>query len=220
MPLERVAPGLHTLRRPLRFVGVEIGARMTALELEGGLLLHSPLNVEPTELGSLGAPRWVLAPNKLHHMFIGPWIERGAEGWCAPGLPEKRPELTFSGVVTETCSPFGDEVLLVPLSCFEFTNEVVLLHRPSRTLVVTDLVFNFGPDAPLFTKVAMFGSGVYPGCNCSVLERVGMNRPAARRDLAQLLALDFDRLIPAHGEIVETGGKEALRKAFSWLGAL
>ncbi len=33
----------------------------------------------------------------------------------------------------------------MPLACFGYTDEVALLHRPSRTLVVSDLVFNFPP---------------------------------------------------------------------------
>ena len=153
----------------------------------------------------------------MHHLYAGPWIERGLESWAAPGLPEKRPDLSFDHVVTETCEPFGDDVQLIPLRCFSLTNEVVLLHRPSRTLVVTDLVFNFTADYPWLTRAAMFSSGAYPGCQASMLERVGMDRGIAREEIAGLLALDFDRLVPAHGAVIETGGKEALRHAYRWL---
>ena len=218
MPLRPIAPNVQVHEMLQTFLGLEVGARMTVLALEGGLLLHSPTDADPEDLRSVGTPRWLLAPNKLHHLYVGPWLAEGVEGWCAPGLDEKRADLTFSGVVTEEVEPFGEEVLLIPLSCFSLTNEVVLLHRPSRTLVVTDLVFNFGPKAPWMTRALMRCSGGYPGCRTTVLERFGMNRPAARTDLERLLKLDFDRLIPSHGEIVESGGKAALRSAFSWLG--
>ena len=191
---------------------------MTVLALDGGLLLHSPTDVDPAEVEALGTPRWILAPNKLHHLYAGPWLERGLEGWCAPGLPDKRRDLTFTGVVTEEAAPFGDEVLLIPLSCFAYTNEVVLLHRPSRTLIVTDLLFNFGPTAPWMTRAAMRCCWAYPGCRTTLLERVGMNRAAARTELRRLLDLDFDRIILSHGDLVETGGHAALRSAFAWLG--
>ena len=98
------------------------------------------------------------------------------------------------------------------------TREVAVLHRPSRTLVVTDLVFNFAPTAPWFTRAAMRCLCGYPGCSTTLLERVGMKRSAARRELGILASWDFDRLIMAHGEIIETGGKKALLRAFSWLG--
>jgi len=148
MPLRQVAPGVHVHETEQSFYGLEVGARMTVLELEGGLLLHSPTSIEPSAVEALGTPRWLLAPNLFHHLSAGAWLEHGLEGWCARGLRAKRPELAFAGEVTERCSPFGDEVLLFPLTCFSLTNEVLLLHRPSPTLVVTDLVFNFAETRP------------------------------------------------------------------------
>jgi hypothetical protein len=218
--LRAIAPSVFVHERPQGFYGVEVGCRMTVLALKGGVLLHSPTDVDPSAFEGLGQPRWLLAPNLFHHLHAGPWLARGVEGWCAPGLPEKRPDLDFAGVVTAECSPFGDEVLLLPLTCFAMTNEVVLLHRPSRTLVVTDLVFNFAQDAPWFTRFSMTLLGGYPGCSTTLLERVGMNRQRARQDLARLLELDFDRLILSHGQVLERGGHEALCTAFNWLGEL
>ena len=97
-------------------------------------------------------------------------------------------------------------------------NEVALLHRPSRTLVLTDLVFHLDAEAPWMTRAAIWSVGGYPGCQATLLERVFMKRQQAREDLQTLLDLDFDRLIMAHGRIIETGGKNALRNAYRWLG--
>ncbi|MEZ4240863.1 MAG: hypothetical protein R3F59_32840 [Myxococcota bacterium] len=216
--MRTLAPGVHAVESDQRFFGLEVGARMTVLELDGGLLLHSPVAVDPAALAPLGAPRWALAPNKLHHLHVGPWIEAGVEAWAAPGLPEKRPDLRFAGTVTDEGAPFGPDVLLVPLRCFPFTNEVALLHRPSRTLVLTDLLFDFPPTAPWLTRAAMRCAGAYPGCRASVLERALMRRDVARREIGALLALDFDRLVVSHGDVIETGGQAALRDAYRWLG--
>jgi len=213
-----VADGVYVLEAPQRFFGLEVGARMTALQTDDGLLLHSPLGVDASALGGLGAPRWVVAPNKLHHLYVGPWIARGAEAWGVPGLPAKRPDLRFAGVLDGAEHPFGDAIEVVPLTCFSLTNEAVLYHRPSRTLVVTDLLFHFAADAPWLTRVAMACAGAYPGCCTSVLERVGFDRPSARRDLGRIAALDFDRLVMAHGEVIDSGGRTAFREAFAWLG--
>jgi hypothetical protein len=209
---------LSCFAAPQRFMGLELGARMTVIEIDGALLLHSPIDIDPAELAPLGTPRWLLSPNRMHHLYAGPWLERGLEGWAAPGLPKRRPDLRFDHVVEHECEPFGPEVLLIPLRCFSLTNEVVLLHRPTRTLVVTDLVFNISAAAPRATRAAMWTTGAYPGCRASVLERVGMRRAIARAEITSLLELDWDRLIPAHGEIVATGGKDALRGAYRWLG--
>lgn len=212
------APGVHTLDAPQRFVGLEVGARMTVLETDRGLVVHSPVAVDPAVAASVGTPRWVVAPNKLHHLHAGPWLAAGLEGWAAPGLPEKRPDLRFAGVLDGERSPFGPDIAVFPLACFPMANEVVLLHRPSRTLVVTDLVFHFTAEAPWLTKVAFAGLCGYPGCQCTLLERVGFHRPTARREIGALLAEDFDRLVMAHGAVIETGGREALAGAFRWLG--
>ncbi|MCA9566828.1 MAG: DUF4336 domain-containing protein [Myxococcales bacterium] len=216
--MKELAGGIHTLAGPLRFLGLEVGARMTVLELDGGLLVHSPLGVEPETLAPLGEVRWVVAPNKLHHLFVGPWVARGAEGWAAAGLPQKRPDVAFTGVLEGDVQPFGSDVEVVPLTCFGLTNEVLLHHRPSRTLITTDLVFNVPPTAPWLTRAAFTCACAYPGCRTSLLERVAMDRGCARQDFARILDLDFDRLIMAHGEVVETGGKDALAAAFAWLG--
>jgi hypothetical protein len=216
--MRTLADGVHVLERPQRFFGLEVGTRMTVLELSDGLLVHSPVDLDPESLSSLGKPRWVLAPNLLHHLYVGRWLEAGLQGWAARGLPQKRPDLHFAGVIEPGASPFGDEIVLLPLTCFPFSNEVLVLHKPSRTLVLTDLVFHFPPTAPLATRVAMRCAGGYPGCRATLLEKVLMHRETARREIGELLELDFDRVIMAHGDVIETGGKAALASAYRWLG--
>ncbi len=213
----QLAPGVHIVDVPGRFAGMQLGMRMTALQLEGGLLLHSPVAVEPALLASLGQPRWAVAPNLFHHLSVGQWVDEGAEAWCAPGLADKRADLEFAGTLSGGSHPFGDEIVCMPLSCFPLTNEVVLLHRPTRTLVVTDLVFNIPGSAPLFTRFAMRCLCGYPGCSATIVERMLMRRAAARRDVATIAEWDFDRLVMSHGEVIESGGKQALLNAFRWL---
>lgn len=215
--MRTLAPGLHVHEAPQRFLGLEVGARMTVLDLGGDLLVHSPVALDPAQLAPLGAavggrPEPPAPPPRR------PVAGRGPGGLAAPGLPERRPDLAFAGVLTPGEQPFGPDVGVHPLSCFPFTNEVVLHHRPSRTLIVTDLVFHFTPTAPWLTRAAMTLACGYPGCRTTVVERVGFHRPTARREIAALLTLDFDRLVLAHGEVLERGGREALRSAFGWLG--
>lgn len=211
-----LAPGVYTIRAPQRYMGLEVGTRMTILETEEGLLIHSPINVPPSSISHLGQARWVLAPNLLHHLYVGPWADEGLQLWGAKGLVEKRPDLSFAGTVELGVNPFGSCIELLPMKCFSMTNEIAVLHKPSRSLVVTDLVFNFSSQAPWLTRTAMWCMGGYPGCKTTLLERWGMDRNIAREEISQLLDWDFDRLIMCHGEVVETGGKEALRSAFQW----
>lgn len=215
--MREVTEGVHVVEAPQRFLGLEVGARMTVLRVGDDLLVHSPVAVDPALVAPLGRLRWVVAPNRLHHLHAGPWLAAGAEGWAAPGLAEKRPDLRFAGALDGAVAPFGSDVSVLPMRCFPFTNEVVLLHRPSRTLVVTDLVFNLGASAPWLTRAAFTALGGYPGCRTTIVERLGFDRPTARAELSNLLDLDFDRLIMAHGEVIEAGGRDALAGAFDWL---
>ncbi|MGH1341526.1 MAG: hypothetical protein ACRBN8_08245 [Nannocystales bacterium] len=215
--LNTIAPGVHVLDAPQRFLGLELGTRMTVLELGEGLLVHSPVAVPPSVVENIGTPRWAVAPNLFHHMYIGPWIDAGLDGWGAPGLPDKRSDVRFEGVLSSGTRPFGDEVETYVLRCFSMTNEVVLLHKPSRTLLVSDLVFNISRNAPWMTRMAMRCAGGYPGCSVTILEKIGMRRDLAREDLAKIANWDFDRIVMAHGDVVETGGKQALLHAFRWL---
>ena len=215
--MRSIAPGVHVQERPLRFFGLEVGARMTVLELGDGLLIHSPIDVSPEDLSELGKPRFVLAPNKLHHLYVGPWIDAGVEGWAAPGLAQKRPDLSFTGVPETGTHPFGPDVEVLTLSCFSFTNEVVLFHKPSRTLVVTDLVFNFPSTSPWLTRAVMWCGCCYPGCEASLVERVGMQREVARREISAILDFDFERVVMSHGDVVEHDAKVKFANAYRWL---
>lgn len=217
--LRRLSDGVHVVERPQRFLGIELGARMTVLELDGGLLVHSPVDLDPTTVAHLGALRWALAPNLFHHLHVGRWVAAGAEAWGAAGLPKKRPDVSFAGVVARGSAPFGGDVALFPLTCLPLVNEVVVLHRPSRTLLTVDLMFNVNATAPWLTRAALRAGFAYPGPSASLIERALMRRDSARLEIAELLDQDFDRLILAHGDVIETGGKTALARAYAWLGA-
>jgi hypothetical protein len=90
---------------PLRFYGVPFGTRMTVVRLAGGgLWVHSPLDPVPplrTEIDALGPVRYVVSPNKLHHLFLGAFHEAypSAKMFAPPGLQKKRPDLGFNGVL-------------------------------------------------------------------------------------------------------------------------
>lgn len=218
--LTQLHDDLWVVQRPLSFLGVPVGARMTVVRFGRRLLLHSPVAPDPLLLASLadlGEVRWVVGPNRFHHLYLHHWIDLGAEAWAVPSLPAKRPDLRFAGIVGDG-QPWARTLETHQMSCMPFADESVFFHAPSRTLVVTDLLFNIAATAPLITRSAMWMAGSYPGVRCSHLERVLFKRAEARRDLQRILGWDFDRIVLAHGDVVETGGHKALRNAYRWLG--
>ena len=100
--------------------------------------------------------------------------------------------------------------------------EHVVFHRPSRTLIVADLFFNFGPQAPAWTRFLMrlaVGKKHDPGMARSMRLTV-KDKPALRRSLDAMMAWDFDRVIVGHGEIIESDGKRQAAEALREVGYL
>ena len=101
---------------------------------------------------------------------------------------------------------------------FPFANEVVFFHRPSATLIATDLAFNLGPDSPFLTRLVMRLGGAYGRLAPSLFERLMVrDRPSFRRSLERILSWPFDRVVVAHGDVAEKGGREELARGYAWV---
>jgi len=224
-PLCELAENIWIAERSQRFYGVEVGTRMTVMRLaDGSLLLHSPVSLAPElrrELDSIGRVCFAVAPNRLHHLYAGEVAEAypAVRLWVAPGLDRKRPDLVYVGVLgDEAPAEWKDEVDQVFFRGRPYENEVVFLHRASRTLIMCDLAFNFGPRAAAPTRLLMRLLRSYGRFGPSKLDPLLIrDRRAARQSLERILAWDFDRVVVAHGDVLESGGREALRQGYSWL---
>lgn len=216
---------LWVFERPLRVFGLEIGTRMTAIRLaDGSLFLHSPVALDAetrADLASLGPVRFVVAPSKVHHFFVAPYRDAypDAELWAAPGLSEKRRDLPFDHVLGEAPPPgWSEEVGQLLYAGAPYMNEVLFLHRKTRTLLVTDLAMNHPGDEPLYTRLWLRVVGLHRGFGVSRLVRVlTRDRAAARASLDRVLAWDFERVVVTHGVVLQRSGRRLLREAFDWL---
>jgi len=224
-PLCELARNIWIAERPQRFYGLEVGARMTVVRLaDGSLLLHSPVSLDPElrrELDSIGRVRFTVAPNRVHHLHAGEVARAYPEArlWVAPGLERKRPDLVFVGVLgDEAPAEWKEEVDQVFFRGRPYENEVVFFHRATRTLIMCDLAFNFGPRAAAPTRLLMRLLRSYGRFGPSKLDPLLIrDRRAARQSLERILAWDFDRVVVAHGDVLESGGREALRQGYAWL---
>jgi len=224
--LRQLDDALWIAEQPLRFYGVELGTRMSVVRLrDGGLFLHSPIRLEPglrDALARLGTPRAAVAPNRLHHLFIGAYRDAfpQIQLFAAPGLSGKRPDLRFDGVLDGDAAPavWATEIDQALVRGYPILNEVVFCHRASRTLLTCDIVFNFQADAPFLTRLAVRLLGGYGRFGPTWIERVLIrDRVAARSSFERILSWDFDRIVLAHGHIREHGGHAALREGYGWL---
>jgi hypothetical protein len=223
--VRELAKDIWIVERRQRFYGLEVGTRMTVMRLaDGSLLLHAPVRLDPglrRELDAIGRVRFAVAPNRVHHLYAGEVAQAYPEArlWVAPGLERKRPDLVFVAVLgDEAPAEWKDEVGQVFFRGRPYENEVVFFHRASRTLIMCDLAFNFGPRAAAPTRLLMWLLRSYGRFGPSKLDPLLIrDRRAARQSLERILAWDFDRVVVAHGDVLESGGREALRQGYAWL---
>jgi hypothetical protein len=223
--LRELVTDLWVVERPQRFYGLEVGTRMTVMRLaDGSLLLHSPVSLDTQlrrELDAIGKVRYAVAPNRVHHLYAGEVRKAypDARLWVAAGLEHKRPDLAFEGLLTdEAPAEWRGQVDQRYFRGRPFENEVVFLHRASRTLLLCDLSFNFQTGAPVLTRILLSLIGGYGRFGPSRLDPLLIrDRQAARESLEAILTWDFDRVVVAHGDVLESGGPAALRAGYAWL---
>ena len=133
--------------------GLPYPTRMAVVRLAGGgLWVWNPVALDDglaAEVDALGPVHDVVAPNKLHHLFVGEWKERypAARLHAAPGLAKKRKDLSWDAELGDEPAPsWAGEIDQVVFGGSLFLDEVVFFHRASRTALVTDLIQRFPAD--------------------------------------------------------------------------
>jgi hypothetical protein len=225
MSLQLLAPDLAVIDHPLQTRGLAVGTRTTVVRRgDGSLLLISPgplTDDDAAAIAALGPVRALVAPNLLHHMFLGAALARFAEArlFAPAALAKKQPTLTIAAPPAAVGDAVADGALAaVDVGGMPKLQETLFVHRPSRTLVATDLVFNVRPPAPWFTRFFMRLNGGFdrfgPTRICRSLVK---DRAATAAAVAAVLDEDFDRVVVAHGQVLPTGGRDAFRAGFAWL---
>ena len=229
--LKEHAPGLWTAdgqadkKIPKFLQKYDFSTRMTVIRLtDGGLFLHSPIRLDEglrAELGGLGEVRAIVAPNKFHHLYAGDACAAypSANLYGAPGLPVKRKDLKFAGMLADEARPeWRGDLEQRTIRGMPMLNEVAFFHPSSRTLIATDLIFNVPRDRPwgipIVSRLLDVGGRFGPSRLGRWLIR---DKQAARESLGLIMRWDFDRVIVAHGDVLESGGHKKVRDAFGFI---
>jgi hypothetical protein len=218
--LRSVADNLWVLEFPAKMMGTAIGRRATILRLANGeILVHStaPFSADDVAaISALGPVAWLLDASCFHDTFAeeGTAAFPQARFFAPPGFsgPKGRKVESLTGSLPEA---WAADLAVEPIAGMPRVNECAVLHRPSRTLIVADLVFNMRTEQDRWTTFFFrYLAGTFGRVGMSRMFRLFIqDRPACERSIARVLAWDFDRLITGHGEIVETGGQQELREA-------
>jgi hypothetical protein len=235
-PLDRLKPVAEDVwivdSGPLKAAGfIPLPVRMTVIRIaEGGLLLHSPTRFDPglkRQMDEIGPIRHIVSPNSAHWMFVKDWQRHAPDAtvWAAPGLRE-RAQVRKSGIRLDRDLapsaegwPAGLQQIHVP-GAGGF-REVCLFHAGSRTLVLTDLVQNLEPEKlPLIVRPFAAVAGVTaPDGRAPVYLRaiVRAKGDAAKSAARELVALQPERVIFAHGRWFQVDAAARLRRSLRWL---
>jgi hypothetical protein len=187
--MKSLADGVWQIEGPsLNMIGgVMIPSRSTVLRLSNGtLLVYSPI----AEMEIAGDVAHIVAPNRLHHRFVGAARAR----WPSAAYHER--------VV-----PADDAIESVHVDGVPKIDETVVFHRPSGTLVCADFVFNMTAEN-LRTRLAFALTGV--GGDRVAQSRewrwACKDRAAARASVERILGWPIERVAFCHGESVALDG--------------
>lgn len=210
-------------------LGPGLPVRMTVLRLANGdLVLHSPTRYSPAlhrALERLGPIRHLVAPSSVHWVFMKAWQDASPEAasWAAPGLGA-RGQVRRSGLRID--GELGDappdvwrgEVELAVVRGLGGFAEVAMLHRASRTALLTDLVQNIeARKLPWVLRPVgrVLGNLAPDGRAPAHLRAIvsSRSRAAARR----IVAWAPERVVVAHGRPIEHDAAAALARSLAWL---
>lgn len=229
MTLQHFAPDVWIADGPTvtAAAGFHYPTRMTVIRLSGGaIFVWSPLPLTAglqATVEALGEVRYLIAPNTLHHLFLGDWKSAypAAKLYAAPGLRPRRKDLTFDADLGDAAPPeWAGEIDQVVMRGNLLTTEVVFFHRASGTAIFTDLIQHFSPTWFTGWRAIVARLDLMAAPEPEVprkFRNAFVNRGQARTALRSILAWPTQRVLMAHAPPVEADGQAFIARAFHWL---
>lgn len=226
--LRQFGPSLYSAEGPtVSFFGFPYPTRMAIARLgDGSAWVWSPIALTQEladEVDAVGPVRYIVAPNKLHHLFLRQWADRWPEAqrFAPPGLARKKKDLVFQGELGDVPAPAwaADIDQAVFRGSFAMA-EVAFFHRVSRTAIVGDLIQRFSEADVSGWKRALLKFGGLLG------EQGGTPRDwrasflrhgPARAALRKVLGWNAERLLIAHGMCAQEGATRIIAAALGWI---
>lgn len=108
--------------------------------------------------------------------------------------------------------------------------ELVFCHKPSSTLIFADVFFNLPAHEQYSRSGVSPTQGIYTRIFTTFQNTQGAatwqkrflwyvavkDREAFGKSARRILGWEFDRVVPCHGDVIETGGKTVFGKIVEW----
>lgn len=209
MTLVPIAEGLWCVNGHFRSLAFRASVRMSVVAGDGGLVLYSPVALDDGDLRAIvaqGPVAAIVAPNLYHHLFLRAAAAAfpQARVFVPEGLEARIGPVAHAETITRAAPP----ALPRGIDHFVFerhmVRETVLFHRASRTLVTSDLLYNYQPEHNPGEKAFFRLIGCYGAPGVAFYHRFAIrDRPAVRELIAQVHAWAPRRIVMSHGRIVE-----------------
>lgn len=222
---EVVVPGaIWATERPVWFGGVRLRARTTIVRLAGGALwVHSPST--PTDevcaaLDTLGEVRWIVVPNRFHHLQAPATAARYPKA-VVVGPESARSRNQQLSLMLHTSNPeylrATPELTPIHLNGVPFLDETVFFHAASGSLIGADLLISACARDHWSWRMAARIWGRYGKIRTPPDVRWSTRANAeAAESIARLRALPLERILVAHADPITDRPAEQLADAWNF----
>jgi hypothetical protein len=207
-------------------LGFPYPTRMAIVRLgDGGLFLWSPVRLTAglqATVEVLGTVRYLVSPSKQHHQFLAEW--KAAYPWArmyaSPGLVQQRHDLAFDDKLMDRAPQAWaadlDQVLVH--GSFAMT-EAAFFHRASKTALICDLIQHLPPAKGLRGWLSKRRGVVEQATTPLDYRATFTHRKAIKQAVKHIVGWNAERVIIAHGDLVEHGAAAFLQDALAWVHA-
>ncbi len=197
---------------------------------DNSLFIISPIGLTcdiRDDIDLLGVVKYIVSPNHLHHLHMGDWGQAYPEAklYGSPRLTFKRKDLNLHKILS-TNIPEPEWAEEIDQCVFGSGNgwfdEIVFFHRPSNTVIFTDLIMDFDPEvfSPL-SRVTTRWNQMYRHTPFGIQLTHIFDRNILRDRFEKIRNWHSEHLIIAHSPWLCLDGKEEVMKflgsSFDWL---
>lgn len=214
--LKEVCPDIFTQESEINIFPIKLPVRETLVKLNHGLVLISPIASVREDFEEGGNVTEIVSPSLVHHLALKKAKELfpSAKVWGVSGLEKKVGHNIVDQYFFKDSWPYGEELKVYSIDGMPSMKEVVFYHIKSKTLIVTDLCFNLQSVNGFFSWLSSNLFGTFKKFTVSKLFMTQVkDRNAFTLSILEILKLDFDRIIMAHGEILHTQAKSKIEAA-------
>jgi hypothetical protein len=228
--LRSFGENIWTIEGPMvRDMGAWFTTRMTVVKLsDGSIWIESPVPVSSDtleEIKELGPVKYLVAatPRHVWRLDAAQMLFPDAQLWASQRtrLTLQHGDLPITGFLTDSPPPdWVDDFEQLVFKGNRFLSEVLFYHKKSRTVILNDLIQinKKVKGKPLTNFIFRLAGVLYPNGGVSRdLRKTFTKHDLARQSLETLLSWDFDKLIIAHGDCIESDAKGFVEEKFRWL---